>query len=177
MKVFLGGTCNGSTWRDTLIPMLKIDYFNPVVDDWNDDAQAREIEEREKCDYCLYVFTPRMTGTYAIAEVIDDSHRHPEKTLMVPMREDDDVGFKDGSWKSLMMVARMVAQNGGRVFDNLEQVANWLNTGVLNDFQLQVRELQDTLDKVEALCENGLEVDDGAVPTFANRLLQIIKEK
>ena len=26
-KVFLGGVCNGSKWRDKLIPMLKINYF------------------------------------------------------------------------------------------------------------------------------------------------------
>jgi hypothetical protein len=37
--------------------------------------------------------------------------------------------------------------------------------------------LRDTLNKVEAICENGLEIDDGAVPTFANRLLRSIKEK
>ncbi len=33
-KVFLGGTCNESTWRDRLIKLLKINYFNPVVKDW-----------------------------------------------------------------------------------------------------------------------------------------------
>ena len=33
-KVFLGGTCNNSTWREELIPQLKIDYYNPVVKDW-----------------------------------------------------------------------------------------------------------------------------------------------
>ena len=27
-KVFLGGTCNDSIWRDKLIEMLTIDYFN-----------------------------------------------------------------------------------------------------------------------------------------------------
>ena len=27
MKVFLGGTCNGSTWREKVIPNLKIDYL------------------------------------------------------------------------------------------------------------------------------------------------------
>ncbi len=32
-KVFLGGTCNGSLWRDALIKKLNIDYFNPVVPD------------------------------------------------------------------------------------------------------------------------------------------------
>ena len=36
MKVFLGGTCNNSIWRDVLIPLLTdngINYFNPVVDE------------------------------------------------------------------------------------------------------------------------------------------------
>lgn len=32
-KVFLGGTCNESTWRDKIIPELLIDYFNPIVED------------------------------------------------------------------------------------------------------------------------------------------------
>ena len=26
-KVFLGGTCNGSDWREKLIPKLKINYL------------------------------------------------------------------------------------------------------------------------------------------------------
>ena len=45
-KVFLGGTCNKSKWRDELIDLLKIDYFNPVVDDWNEEAQK---EEKKHC--------------------------------------------------------------------------------------------------------------------------------
>lgn len=33
LKFFLGGTTNNTNWRDKLIPKLKIDYFNPVVDE------------------------------------------------------------------------------------------------------------------------------------------------
>jgi len=43
MRVFLGGTCNKSTWRQRLIKLLKIDYFNPVVDDWNEEALRIDI--------------------------------------------------------------------------------------------------------------------------------------
>ena len=43
MKVFLGGTCNESTWRDDLIKALKINYFNPVVEDWTPDCQQEEF--------------------------------------------------------------------------------------------------------------------------------------
>ena len=69
MKVFLGGTCNESAWREELIPMLKIDYFNPVVDDWNEEAYKNELRERKICDLCLYTITPEMAGVYSIAEV------------------------------------------------------------------------------------------------------------
>lgn len=31
MKVFLGGTCAGWKWRDELQPLLKCDYYNPIV--------------------------------------------------------------------------------------------------------------------------------------------------
>ena len=49
-KVFLGGTCNESTWRDKLIAMLEIDYFNPVVDDWTEECYQEELRQREICD-------------------------------------------------------------------------------------------------------------------------------
>ena len=59
-KVFLGGTCNNSTWRDKLIQQLEIDYFNPVVSDWTEEAYKRELKERETCDFVLYVITPNL---------------------------------------------------------------------------------------------------------------------
>lgn len=46
-EVFLGGTTNDSDWRDKLVPKLKIKSFNPVVKDWNDEAQKREIEKEK----------------------------------------------------------------------------------------------------------------------------------
>jgi len=80
-KVFLGGTCNGSVWRDNLIKHLRCDYFNTVIDDWNEAAQQEEIKQRSQCDYVLYVITPKMTGVYSIAEVVEDSIKRPNKTL------------------------------------------------------------------------------------------------
>jgi len=43
-EVFLGGTCNGSKWRDILIPRLKISYFNPVVDNWTEEDYQKELK-------------------------------------------------------------------------------------------------------------------------------------
>ena len=114
MKVFLGGTCNESTWRDELIKHLTIDYFNPVVPDWTEECYKRELYEREHCDICLYCITPKMTGVYSIAEVIDDSNKRPEKTLFVFLPRDKDKMFDMGQIKSLKKVGVMVDKNGGK---------------------------------------------------------------
>jgi hypothetical protein len=112
-KVFLGETCNGSTWRDELIPLLTIDYFNPVVDDWTPECQAKEIKERESADFCLYVITPKMKGFYSIAEVVDDSNKRPGKTLFAVLHYDDGPLFDDKQIKSLEAISDMIAKNGG----------------------------------------------------------------
>ena len=125
--VFLGGTCNDSTWRATLIEKLKVDYFNPVVDDWNEEAQQQEIEHRENDKFVLYVITPLMTGVYSIAEVVDDSNKRPEKTLFCVLETDAKKSFNKHQLKSLNMVKSMVLKNGAKVFDNLDDVATFLN--------------------------------------------------
>ena len=125
-KVFLGGTCNGSNWRNDMKILLQregLEYFDPVVDDWNEEAQTRESEEWESCDFCLYTITPKMIGTYAIAEVVDDSNKRPEKTVFVMLYIDDEESFTERQWRSLMQVGYMVMQNGGLVFDNLKSAA------------------------------------------------------
>lgn len=125
-KVFLGGTCNDSTWRDRLITMLKIDYFNPVVDDWMEECYQEELKQRELCDYCLYVITPLMSGVYSIAEVIDDSNKRPNKCVFCFINEDN-IEFTFGQEKSLINVGRMVERNGGKYLKSLEEVADFLN--------------------------------------------------
>ena len=122
-KVFLGGTCNESKWRDELIPMLKIDYFNPVVDDWTEDCMKEEIKQREICDYVLYVITSDMTGVYSIAEVVDDSNKRPDETIFCFL----DNGFDKDQKKSLGQVKKMVKDNGATVCDSLADVARYLN--------------------------------------------------
>jgi len=127
IKVFLGGTCNESIWRDDLIKLLKVDYFNPIVKDWTPDCMAEEIIQRMSCNICLYVITPKMTGVYSIAEVIDDSNKHPVKTAFIVLEEDGDKKFDKSQLKSLGAVSDMVARNGGTVYKDLKDFAMYAN--------------------------------------------------
>jgi len=133
MKVFLGGTCNNSLWRQELIPLLRIDYFNPVVEDWTPECMAEERKQRGLCDVCLYVITPRMMGLYSIAEAVDDSNKRPEKTIICVLRSDygdtkfDSLVFLPEQLRSLDQVCAMVTANGGKAFESLMEVTNYLN--------------------------------------------------
>jgi len=126
-KVFLGGTCNNSTWRDRLIPMLKIDYFNPVVKNWTPECQAEEIKQRETCEVVLYCITPLMKGIYSIAEVVDDSNKRSEKTVLICLKEDDGESFDKTQWKSIEQLMKMVKGNKAQIFTDLESAAKYIN--------------------------------------------------
>lgn len=126
-KVFLGGTCNDSQWREELKPLLTIDYFDPVVKDWDEAVYKRELLERETCDFCLYVLTPKMTGVYSIAEVVDDSNKRPEKTVFAILNADGENVFDKVQAKSINAVYKMVKNNGATVCESLQEVANFLN--------------------------------------------------
>lgn len=122
MKIFLGGTCNESTWREELIPLLEdrgIDYFNPVVSNWSEECYQEELRQRKICDKVLYVITPRMTGVYSIAEAVDDSNKQPENTIFCVMEDDVDndfnlIRFDNSQLKSLSKVVEMINNNAGK---------------------------------------------------------------
>lgn len=122
---FLGGTCNESTWRDELISQLDdaVEFFNPVVDDWTPACQAREDQARKDAKYVLFVITSQMTGVFSIAEAVDCSNKRPDSTLFCVLTD----GFDEGQLRSLMATKRMIERNGGKVFNNIQEIASFLN--------------------------------------------------
>lgn len=126
MRVFLGGTCSGYKWRDKLIPLLKCEYYNPIVKNWCEEDRIREVYEREHDDYVLYVITSGLKGVYSIAEITDDSNKRPEKTILCILYD----GFDKRMSHSLKAVERLVKSNGVTVLSSLEQVAEYLNDRV-----------------------------------------------
>jgi len=126
-KVFLGGTCNGSLWRNDVIKKLKIHYYNPVGEEWTPEMMKEELKQREQCDFCLYVITPKMEGFFSIAEVVDDSNKRPGKAIFCFLKEDEGKTFSDVQLRSLEQIAKMVKENGATVFQTLTEVTEFLN--------------------------------------------------
>ncbi|XP_050665334.1 uncharacterized protein LOC126965665 isoform X2 [Leptidea sinapis] len=74
-EVFLGGSCNPTTWRsDIAIPMLNkmgITYFNPQVDDWS--TELLEVEHRAKAEARALLFV-LASETRAVAACVEAAH-------------------------------------------------------------------------------------------------------
>jgi len=125
-KVFLGGTCADTAWRDELCRVLGIDSFDPVVEDWTPECQRiEEIEKADRCNIHLYVITDAMQGVFSIAEVIESACTPGKTTILHVMPE----GFSKGQLKSLEAVAVMVRKHGGIAYidPELARTARVLN--------------------------------------------------
>ncbi|MEO8412614.1 MAG: hypothetical protein ABI472_03105 [Ginsengibacter sp.] len=127
-KVFPGVTCNGSSWRDALINDLRIDYFQPCAEHWTPGMMEEEIKQRAECDFCLYVITPKMTGVYSIAEVVDDSNKRPAKTIFCYLTSDEDQQFSADQLRSWEQTGKMIRENGAAYFKTFAEIAGYLNT-------------------------------------------------
>ena len=125
-KVFLGGTCNGDDWRDKLIPMLRVPYFNPIVEDWTEDCIAKEEQEKEESSVELYTFTKNHKGLYSVAELFYSACKKPYKCTIMCILID---GMDEGQKRSINQVAKLFnkCNNNLHIFYNLTDVANFIN--------------------------------------------------
>lgn len=126
MKVFLGGTCSGYKWRNDLQPLLKCEYYNPIVKNWSESDRLREVHERETSDFVLYTITNGIKGVYSIAEVVDDSNKRPEKTIFCIL----DNGMNKQLKHSLNAVQKLLESNGVACFNSLKDVAEYINSKI-----------------------------------------------
>jgi hypothetical protein len=125
-KVFLGGTCADSNWREELIKMIQIDHFNPVVDDWTEDCiEIENVEKESLCNIHLYVITYEMQGVYSIAEAVQSSVTKGISTIFHVIPK----GFGLGQVKSLDAVCGLIRNNGGIAYidNDLSRTARVIN--------------------------------------------------
>lgn len=125
-KVFLGGVRNGDNWRDRLIPLLSVEYYNPEAEDDTERGELEKAKQKRECDFRLYVITMDVKGLYWVAEVVDDSNKKPDKTILCILEGTEGSFIHGHLCRSIWSVADLVKDNGAAVFTRLEQVAAYL---------------------------------------------------
>ena len=109
-KVFLGGTCAGTTWREQVIENIMVPFFNPIVADWTTECKEEEMFQKEDlCNVHLYVITKEMKGVFSIAEAVNSSNQKGITTILHVIPDQ----FEKEQLKSLTAVCDMVNKNGG----------------------------------------------------------------
>lgn len=119
IKVFLGGTTPSKDplygFRGVLVPILEkydIDYYNPVVQSWNQECIKEEDRQKEEeCDVHLYCITHEQTGVYAIAEALDSAWRQDKRCLFILIEE----CFDKSRLKSMHATCELIALRGGEI--------------------------------------------------------------
>jgi len=123
--VYFGGTCNNSIWREELIKKLskKVSYINPKTTNWNHEIEMKMRKEKQKCKYVLYVITSEMKGVLAIANLVDLANKAPERLLFCYIKE----GFDEKQKASLEEVKFLLKEHNVKTFENLNEVAEFIN--------------------------------------------------
>ena len=134
--IFLGGTTNGSKWRDEFLQIMKetdpkIKAFNPVVPNWTQECIDLENFVKNHATYHVYVLTPRLVGYYSIAEMVESVHMKDKKVFFYIQEDDiDDAGntinWSLGPRNSLTVIANLLKSHGASEADNLKDLVNMI---------------------------------------------------
>ena len=135
MKVNLGGVCKGKDWRDDFVRKFDNDnilFFNPLKVNWKWSNEAKmEKENRIKsCDFLVYFITPEIEGFSSIASAVDYSNKYPKKLLFCAVESFNNKKFSAHQWESMKVVKDIVMNNGGLVFETLDEIADYLKNAI-----------------------------------------------
>jgi hypothetical protein len=137
--VFLGGSCNPTTWRkDHLVPLLEelgVSYYNPQIDEWYPELIAIEREAKDNAKIHFFVVnnqTRGMASMIEVAELVSRAFFQNNGVHVLVMIDDvptdaheicgeqlTTAAIKDLN-RARMYLREIVHLHGGRLFDNLD---------------------------------------------------------
>ena len=123
ITVFLGGTCQDSTWRAEIIKLFgeNIDYYNPQkeIGHWSEESKQEEIQKRKDCDILLYTISSA-SSIVSIAEAVDDSHNRPDRTVVCFLHDT----MSEQEVTHITAIGEMLLKNGAEVVTDLQTAAD-----------------------------------------------------
>ena len=145
--VFLGGSCNPTTWRrDLLIPFLEelgVSYYNPQIDDWYPELIAIERKAKEDAKIHFFVVNKKTRGLASMIEVAELVSRaffqRAKNDVQVIVMIDDvpsdahniagedltTAAIKDLN-RARMYLREIVILHGGRLYSDMESAMTGL---------------------------------------------------
>lgn len=124
--IFLGGTIAGPDYRELLIPLLKVPYFNPVVDNWTEADAVRENIAKQAAAINVFVITPAAIGMYSVAEMTELAITS-DKPLYVMFMEVEGYSWNEHQVKSNTQIKKLLSKYNVLLFEDLPLLANALN--------------------------------------------------
>lgn len=91
-RVVLGGTSEGYTWREELIPILEeynIDYLDPSMADDAERCFQTELEARDPNQIIVYTIEDGVIDEYSLAMFLDACERCPENLIFCNLWQED----------------------------------------------------------------------------------------
>ncbi|XP_069697764.1 uncharacterized protein raw isoform X2 [Periplaneta americana] len=136
-EVFLGGSCNPTTWRqDVAIPMLKnlgITYYNPQVSHWGPELIELEYQAKQNAAILFFVIDNQTRSVASIIEAAHLSGRRRKLILVIhayqgpgqkiwgePISEEEYEDLMMGQ----MMLQDLVERQGIPVFESVPVALN-----------------------------------------------------
>jgi hypothetical protein len=179
LKIFLGGTTAGKDYRDELIPKLTRPFFNPVVENWDEEAQKNERYEKSICGIHLYVITPDMQGFFSIAEILDSCHT---KGVLTILSVEESLKWKDWNGNDVTIsieAVKVLAMRNGAISVDKAALANFLNDSLLEselrNWIVPSVEFQIQSDPVIEVGVNGVQAQD--LLQYTEYLLRELNDK
>jgi hypothetical protein len=133
--VFLGGTVANNGWRIPFIDALveqgvdRQALFNPIVADWDDEAQRREEEAKAKATHLVfYIADPKQEGNplsaYSMVEATMALYDKTDRAVIVF----DSTGVAGHPLKAIEQAARVLRARfpDANIFSTLEEAKEWL---------------------------------------------------
>ncbi|XP_016656061.1 uncharacterized protein LOC100161026 isoform X3 [Acyrthosiphon pisum] len=136
--VFLGGSCNPTTWRqDLAIPYLQdagVSFYNPQVDHWSQDLIEIEHAAKESATILFYVIDSQTRNVVSDIETANFAGNHNNLVLVIHPQDaiagsvvaGEPISFREAEdiREALTTLHKIAANQGTLVFDNIPEALN-----------------------------------------------------
>lgn len=125
--VFLGGTCEKSTWRNWRSKLIEkldlaVPYFDPQVEKWNEVDAAREKAFKSVARFNVFVITGDAFEIYPDWKIYEEANKDASKLIFCTIEE-----VPENQFEGISKIKKRLTRMGATVCKSLDEIAAILN--------------------------------------------------